>query len=574
MSLKKLGRYELVRVLGQGAMGVVYEGRDPRLGRRVAIKTVQAQHLSQEIAQAYEARFRTEARSAARLQHPHIVSVYDCARDGDTAFLVMEYIQGRDLKQRLDQGARFTPAQSLRIGRELLFALDYAHRQGIIHRDIKPANLLIESDGRLKLADFGVARIMDAPEATHTQGTLVGTLKYMAPEQVQGLEVDPRADLFATGVVLYQLLTGVRPFEGDNDYSVMQQVVSRMPLRPSALNPKLPAGLDAVLLRALAKAPAERFDTAGEFADALFALSRAGADITETFPLDRTFSGAAQMPPPPPPPDAPDSSLGAAHDELACWKEMDSVDEPHVIENFLARFPASRHADLALRRLRLWHGKARLALRHEQTSTWPTWDGLPTQRAPRWRVITGGCALVLVALVAVGWSGYEPAPALVAEAAAPAPAPASVAPVAAALPAPTAPKLVLAATAPPLQPAALAPPAPARTVVAEAAPAQAPPPAVDRDERAISEVAASRARQQVALRTSTSSPRPVSTSPSATRRSMAQGRASTAVCSGHVLLSRQWCLQRECVKPIFDQAQACKLFRQHARIREESRRFN
>ena len=199
MSLKKLGRYDLVRVLGKGAMGIVYEGRDPNLDRRVAIKTVKVENLSEEAAAEYEARFRTEARSAARLQHPNIVSVYDSDRDGDIAFLVMEYIQGDDLKHHLDKGVRYSLEQSLKMIRDLLSALDYAHKQGIVHRDIKPANLLIEPGGRVKLTDFGVARIQDSGDATRTQGNMVGTLKYMSPEQVQGQKIDARADLFSVG---------------------------------------------------------------------------------------------------------------------------------------------------------------------------------------------------------------------------------------------------------------------------------------------------------------------------------------------------------------------------------------
>ena len=236
MSLKKLGRYDLVRVLGKGAMGIVYEGRDPNLDRRVAIKTVKVENLSEEAAAEYEARFRTEARSAARLQHPNIVSVYDSDRDGDIAFLVMEYIQGDDLKHYLDKGIRYSLEQSLKMIRDLLSALDYAHKQGIVHRDIKPANLLIEPGGRVKLTDFGVARIQNSGEATRTQGSMVGTLKYMSPEQVQGQKIDSRADLFSVGVVLYQLLTDKRPFDGDNDFSIIHQIIGHTPPPPSSFN--------------------------------------------------------------------------------------------------------------------------------------------------------------------------------------------------------------------------------------------------------------------------------------------------------------------------------------------------
>ena len=253
MSLMKLGRYDIIRVLGKGAMGMVYEARDPNLDRKVAIKTIKVQNLTQEEAADYEVRFRIEARSAARLQHPNIVSVYDSDRDGDTAFLVMEYIQGDDLKQHLDKGDVYSLEKTLGIMGDLLSALDYAHRQNIVHRDIKPANLLIEPSGRAKLTDFGVARIQDSSDATRTQGTMVGTLKYMSPEQVQGQPIDARSDLFAAGVVLYQLLTSRRPFDGPNDFEISQHIVNKPHPDPSRINLQLPPSLDAVMAKALAK---------------------------------------------------------------------------------------------------------------------------------------------------------------------------------------------------------------------------------------------------------------------------------------------------------------------------------
>jgi serine/threonine protein kinase len=190
LHIKKLGRYDITRVIGKGAMGVVYEARDPNLNRVVAIKTVRVDSLSRDDAIDYELRFRTEAHSAARLQHPNIVSVYDADREGITQYLVMEYVKGEDLKHHLDAGHRYTLEQSVRMVRDLLSALEYAHQRKIIHRDIKPANMLIEPDGRLKLTDFGVARIQDSGEVTRTQGGRVGTLKYMSPEQVEGRAVD------------------------------------------------------------------------------------------------------------------------------------------------------------------------------------------------------------------------------------------------------------------------------------------------------------------------------------------------------------------------------------------------
>jgi serine/threonine-protein kinase len=356
VSLKKLGRYELVRVLGKGAMGIVYEGRDPNLDRRVAIKTVKVENLSEEAAAEYEHRFRTEARSAARLQHPNIVSVYDSDRDGDIAFLVMEYIQGDDLKAHLDKGVRYTLEQSLKMIRDLLSALDYAHKQGIVHRDIKPANLLIEPGGRVKLTDFGVARIQDSGEATRTQGSMVGTLKYMAPEQVQGQKIDSRADLFSVGVVLYQLLTDKRPFDGDNDFSIIHQIIGHNPPAPSSINARLPGAIDAVVSRALAKNRDDRFATARDFATALQSAIRRADDVT-VVPAANPFkqadaggtgsrgmqsvSGVVTSP-----------STVTQEVELVYWKDIKDSTEPEEFQAFLDKFPAGIYADLARKRLR------------------------------------------------------------------------------------------------------------------------------------------------------------------------------------------------------------------------------
>jgi serine/threonine-protein kinase len=344
--LKKLGRYELVSVLGKGAMGVVYEGRDPNLDRRVAIKTIMVDGLSPDAAAEYESRFRTEARSAARLQHPNIVTVYDSDRDGDIAFLVMEFVQGEDLKHHLDRGQRYGVPEALRLVQDLLSALDYAHRQGIVHRDVKPANLLMEPGGRLKLTDFGVARITG--EATRTQGSMIGTLKYMAPEQVQGQKVDARADLFSAGIVTYQLLTGVRPFDGDNDFSIIHQVIGHTPPAPSTVVPGLPPAFDAVIAKAMAKQREARFATAGEFAMA----------------LEQAFAGVELPPavlhPPTRSPVTPVSTVrsetipGApiTHElELEYWRAVRDTTDRSDLDGFLARFPEGIYADLARRRL-------------------------------------------------------------------------------------------------------------------------------------------------------------------------------------------------------------------------------
>ena len=364
MSLQKLGRYDLIRVLGKGAMGLVYEGRDPNLDRRVAIKTIKVENLSEEEAAEYEVRFRTEARSAARLQHPNIVSVYDSDRDIDIAYLVMEFIQGEDLKHHLDKGVRYSLEQAAGIMNDLLSALDYAHRQNIVHRDVKPANLLIEPSGRVKLTDFGVARIQDSGEATRTQGTMVGTLKYMSPEQVQGLPVDSRSDLFAAGIVLYQLLTGKRPFDGVGDYDIIQQIISKPVVPPSSFSPNLPAQIDEVVARALEKSRDRRYPTAQEFNAALQAAAKFASDPTIAPPANRAqpgpnatwtntlVAGEALVNTNTGGSAAVSVSTVTQEVELVYWKEVKDSVEIDDFHDFLSKFPTGIYADLARRRLK------------------------------------------------------------------------------------------------------------------------------------------------------------------------------------------------------------------------------
>lgn len=365
MSLKKLGRYDLIRVLGKGAMGLVYEGRDPNLDRRVAIKTIKVENLSEEDEAEYEMRFRTEARSAARLQHPNIVSVYDSDRDVEIAFLVMEFIQGDDLKHHLDHGELYSLAQTVGIMADLLSALEYAHQRGIVHRDIKPANLLIEASGRVKLTDFGVARIQGSGDATRTQGSMVGTLKYMSPEQVQGRAIDARTDLFAAGVVLYQLLTGKRPFDGDNDFDIIQKIVGQAPVAPSVYSPNLPPAVDAVVARALEKSRDLRFATAQEFCAALQAAVREAMDPAVLPPADAlayghnatwtatllrheiisdTQPGSSSS--------GTSASIVTQEVELVYWKDIKDSDDVDDLRGFLDKFPSGIYADLARRRLK------------------------------------------------------------------------------------------------------------------------------------------------------------------------------------------------------------------------------
>ena len=267
--LKQLGRYEIVRVLGSGAMGIVYEGLDTSLNRQVAIKTIiKSALVDSEQAADYSKRFMREAQAVARLNHANIVTVYDFGEEGDVAYFVMEFIQGNELKQFIDSGVRFSLSKSLDLMIKLLDALEYAHSQGIVHRDIKPANIMIDNTGKLKLTDFGVVKFVDSQEGTQA-GTMVGTPGYMSPEQILGTSVSPKSDIFAAGVVLYQLLTGQKPFTGDGVFAIQQKIVNEDPTPPSSIDPTLPPVFDQIISKALAKKPEQRYAHANEFADDL-----------------------------------------------------------------------------------------------------------------------------------------------------------------------------------------------------------------------------------------------------------------------------------------------------------------
>ncbi len=267
--LKQLGRYEIVRVLGSGAMGIVYEGLDTRLNRRVAIKTIIRNALvDPDQAADYSERFMREAQAVARLNHSNIVGVYDFGEEGDVAYFVMEFVQGNELKQYLDSGVRFSLPKALDLMIKLLDALEFAHSQGIVHRDIKPANIMIDKSGKLKLTDFGVVKFVDSHDGTMA-GTMVGTPGYMSPEQILGTGVSPRSDIFAAGVVLYQLLTGQKPFTGDGIFAIQQKIVNEDPLPPSSVDPTLSPVFDQIISKALAKKPEQRYARANDFAEDL-----------------------------------------------------------------------------------------------------------------------------------------------------------------------------------------------------------------------------------------------------------------------------------------------------------------
>ncbi|MDO9385419.1 MAG: serine/threonine-protein kinase [Thiobacillus sp.] len=258
-----IGRYEVVATLGQGAMGTVYKAVDPLIERTVAIKTINL-NLSKEERAEFEERFYREAKSAGRLNHPNIVTIYDVGEADDIAYIAMEYLDGESLREMLDSGVVLPVGMIGKIAARIAGALDYAHKNHVVHRDIKPANIMITPGRDVKIMDFGIAQI---PTGSRTQlGTVLGSPKYMAPEQVAGQATDGRTDIFALGVVLYEMLTGTTPFNGDNLSAIMYKVLNEDPAPPSTVNPRVPAFFDRIIRRALAKQPQDRYQTAGEFA--------------------------------------------------------------------------------------------------------------------------------------------------------------------------------------------------------------------------------------------------------------------------------------------------------------------
>src|SRR6201994_4884667 len=259
-------RYELDGVVGRGGMAEVYRARDIRLDRIVAIKTLRTDLARDQI---FQARFRREAQSAASLNHPSIVAVYDTGEDMATGipvpYIVMEYVDGRTVRDLLQSDHRLLPERSLEIIDGILGALDYSHQSGIVHRDIKPGNVMVTRNGDIKVIDFGIARAMSDNQATMTQtAQVIGTAQYLSPEQARGERVDARSDLYSTGCLMYELLTGRPPFTGDSPVAIAYQHVRENPVPPSVVDPDIPSWADAIVLKAMAKDPADRYQSAAE----------------------------------------------------------------------------------------------------------------------------------------------------------------------------------------------------------------------------------------------------------------------------------------------------------------------
>ena len=310
---ERLGKYIVRSVLGKGAMGVVYRAFDPMIERDVAIKTIRKDLVDPELAAQYMARFRNEAKAAGRLHHPNIVGVYEYGEVDNVTFIAMEFVAGAGLRAHLNARTSFDFAQLVTLMSQLLEALAFAHDRGIVHRDIKPSNLIVSTAGQLKVADFGVARI-DTSDLT-VAGMVIGTPSYMSPEQCRGLAVDARSDLFSAGVVLYELLTGEKPFRGTLQ-TISHNICYEEPAPPSRVSAlKLPEAVDQLVATAMAKDPAARFQSAQAFNAALREIAQLSIEVDNGLGATRVSIGTLLLQRPEP--DWDEDTLRTAEHELA-----------------------------------------------------------------------------------------------------------------------------------------------------------------------------------------------------------------------------------------------------------------
>ena len=270
----RLGRFIIRKELGRGSLGIVYLAHDPVIDRLVAVKTLRPR-LSHTERKRYEEQFINEARAAGQLAHAHIVVIHDVASEGSMPFMAMEYLQGREVSKMLEDGEHFTPDDVASIGWKIADALDHAHQRGVVHRDIKPANIFLVDDHQPKVMDFGIARIPNRLTETPTKedatptlfhDNLLGTPNYMSPEQANGQPVDPRTDIYSLGAVMFEMLTGHKPFQASDTEKLLQQITSRRPLAPHKLASNIPLALSRIVSRAMHKDPEKRYQRAAEMA--------------------------------------------------------------------------------------------------------------------------------------------------------------------------------------------------------------------------------------------------------------------------------------------------------------------
>jgi len=300
--ISTLGRYKIVSEIGQGAMGVVYKAVDPIIDRTVAIKTINL-NLSRQELEEYEARFQQEIKAAGRLNHPNIVTIYDVGKTESVAYMAMEFLEGLELKDMIASGNLPTPDQVVDIIAQVAEGLWFAHQQDIVHRDVKPSNIMVLKGGIAKITDFGIARLPNSAVKTMT-GLILGSPRYMSPEQVIGKSIDARSDIFSLGVVLYEALTGVAPFDGDNVNAIMYSTVNTTPPPPSSHNRSIPPMLDLIVAKAMAKLLEDRYQSVKELSEDLREVKR---QMDSTRPA--TALKATSAPPQPRPVPTPAASL-------------------------------------------------------------------------------------------------------------------------------------------------------------------------------------------------------------------------------------------------------------------------
>ena len=296
MEPAQLGRYVIQSELGRGAMGVVYKATDSVLERTVAVKTVNIT-LEREYAEKYEQRFYQEARAAGGLNHPNIVTIHDVGKAGDVVYMAMEYIEGVELRTLIGEGRALRVSQAVSVAAQVAEGLAFAHQRGVVHRDIKPANIMVVANGPVKITDFGIARMRGSGDLTQT-GTLLGSPKYMSPEQVIGKRADQRSDIFSLGVILYEMLCGAAPFNGENVTALMYQIVNFVPPAPSTINRAVPEMLDYVVAKMLAKPLEQRYPNAEEVARDLRECERQLAVPASSTQPPRTLPGLTAGPQP------------------------------------------------------------------------------------------------------------------------------------------------------------------------------------------------------------------------------------------------------------------------------------
>ena len=330
--IPSLGRYRIVAEIGQGAMGTVYKAVDPIIDRTVAIKTINL-NLSRQELEEYEARFQQEIKAAGRLNHPNIVTIYDVGKNDQVAYMAMEFLEGKELKDIIATGQLPPTEQVVDIIAQVADGLWFAHQQDIVHRDVKPSNIMVLKGGIAKITDFGIARLPNSAVKTMT-GLILGSPRYMSPEQVIGKSLDTRTDIFSLGVVLYEALTGQAPFDGDNVNAIMYATVNTAPPPPSMHNRNVPAMLDLIVAKAMAKAVDDRYQTVKEFADDLREVRRQLDSAKPSVALK-----ARSAPPPRPAPEAlaPDvSTIPLAEPKLdkAAVKDDESTKPLGIAKGF------------------------------------------------------------------------------------------------------------------------------------------------------------------------------------------------------------------------------------------------